>query len=174
MRAARALAYVAVRGGVDVRPVLGSRSTDLLSGIGPAPVRPGDVLPIGTDTGPPEPTQSLPPDRAALRVLPGPRPEQFANDALARFCAQPWQVSDAVDRTGLRLTGAPVPRLVAEAAPEGVLSGCVQVPPSGAPIVLLADRPLTGGYPVLGVVAADDLRQLAQLLPGDPVRFTAY
>lgn len=171
IRAAQALTYVAVRGGIDVRPVLGSRATDLLSGLGPPPVRPGDILAIGADAGPSEAPVPLTRAGSTLRVLPGPRPEQFGSDALARFCSQPWRISDQVDRTGVRLTGGTVSRLLDEAAPEGVVTGSIQVPPSGAPIVLLADRPLTGGYPVLGVVAADDLRHLVQLLPGQPVAF---
>ncbi len=173
LRASRALAYVAVRGGLDVTPVLGSRSTDLLSGLGPPPVRAGDVLAIGRDTGPAERPEPLAAPGAALRVLAGPRPEQLPPGALAAFCAAGWQVSDQVDRTGLRLTGPAVARRVDEAAPEGLVTGAIQVPPSGQPIVLLADRPLTGGYPVLGVVARDDLRHLVQLLPGQQVRFRA-
>ena len=173
VRAARALAYVAARGGIGATPVLGSCSTDLLSGLGPPPVRAGDVLGLGRDTGPAEPLLPRPVPGSTIHMLPGPRPEQFPADALARFCAASWQVSDQVDRTGLRLTGSAIARGVDEAAPEGLVTGAIQVPPSGQPIVLLADRPLTGGYPVLGVVAADDLRHLVQLLPGDAVRFRA-
>jgi biotin-dependent carboxylase-like uncharacterized protein len=170
--------YVAVRGGIAVEPVLGSRATDSLSGLGPAPLRPGSVLPVG-------PTGMLAPiivDEAApqampcapvVRVLPGPRDDWFAPGAPAELCARPYQVSPDSNRVGVRLSGAPLRRARAGELPsEGMVAGAIQIPPDGLPIVFLADHPPTGGYPVIGVVTAAGLPAVAQLRPGDQVRFT--
>jgi len=168
--------YLAVRGGIAVAPVLGSRSTDVLGGIGPEPVRAGDVLPVGrgapswpvVDVAPVAPL----PDRFALRAAPGPRADWFAPDALDRLRAGPWHVTPAADRIAIRLAGPPLPRTrPGELPPEGMVAGAVQVPPDGRPVVLLVDHPVTGGYPVLAVVAAADLDLAAQCRPGDPVTF---
>jgi biotin-dependent carboxylase-like uncharacterized protein len=169
--------YLAVRGGVAVEPVLGSRSTDSLSGLGPEPLRAGTLLPVG-DTGELPPIhvdQAPPPGRRAgvLRVLPGPRDDWFAPGALEALCGRPYVVSQDSNRVGVRLHG---PELVrareGELPSEGMVTGAVQVPPSGQPIVFLADHPPTGGYPVIAVVLTADLPVAAQLRPGDPVRFT--
>jgi biotin-dependent carboxylase-like uncharacterized protein len=164
-------AYISVRGGIDVEPVLGSRSTDLLSGLGPSQLKEGDVLPIG-----PEPTSSpqdvelpLPlPAEPILRLLPGPRDDWFAPNALAG----PWRVSPASNRIGVRLEGPRIERIRhEELLSEGVVTGALQVPPSGQPILLLNDHPTTGGYPVLGVVHTDDLPLAGQLRPGQRLSF---
>ncbi|MEU6709833.1 biotin-dependent carboxyltransferase family protein [Nonomuraea sp. NPDC046802] len=167
--------YLAVRGGIAVDPVLGSRSTDTLSGLGPKPLRAGTRLPVG----PPEGVISvdlapLPgPPPAVLRVLPGPRDDWFVPEALAELCAGPYTVSQDSNRVGVRLLGPELVRAKEGELPsEGVVTGAVQVPPSGQPIVFLADHPPTGGYPVIGVVRAADLPVAAQLSPGDEVRFT--
>jgi biotin-dependent carboxylase-like uncharacterized protein len=168
--------YVAVRGGVDVPPVLGSRSTDRLSGLGPAPLAAGALLAIGADAGE-EPVVDVAPvrppsDHPVLRVLPGPRRDWLAADAWTRLVSDGWTVSADSDRVGLRLTG---PRLVRaredELPSEGLVPGAVQVPPDGAPVLFLADHPVTGGYPVLAVVVTADLPAAAQLRPGDELRF---
>jgi biotin-dependent carboxylase-like uncharacterized protein len=168
--------YLAVRGGVDVPPVLGSRSTDTLSGLGPAPLRSGDRLPVGALAGD-EPVVDVAPvagpaERPVLRVLPGPRRDWLEPDAWAALCREEWTVSSESDRVGVRLTG---PRLAraqeGELPSEGLVAGAVQVPPDGAPVLFLADHPVTGGYPVLAVVVTADLPAAAQLRPGDPVRF---
>lgn len=168
--------YLAVRGGIAVEPVLGSRSTDSLSGLGPAPLRAGTVLPVG-------PVEALPPilvdvapraaaARPVLRVLAGPRDDWFVADALADLCAQPYEVSQDSNRVGVRLRGPELKRArEGELPSEGMVVGAVQVPPSGQPIVFLADHPPTGGYPVIGVVVTADLPLAAQLRPGDLVRF---
>ena len=170
--------YLAVRGGIDVPPVLGSRSTDTLSGLGPPPVAAGALLPVGDLAGE-EPFVDVapvgpPPDRPVLRVLPGPRRDWLADAAWRAFTTQEWRVGSASDRGGLRLTG---PRLVrardGELPSEGLVPGAVQVPPDGAPVLFLADHPVTGGYPVLAVVVTSDLPLAAQLRPGDGVRFRA-
>jgi biotin-dependent carboxylase-like uncharacterized protein len=168
--------YLAVRGGVDVPPVLGSRSTDVLSGVGPAPVAAGDVLPVG------EPHGDLPaigvlvsaPARGEvdLRVSPGPRIDWFASHAWDALVSTTWTVSQDSNRVGVRLSGATLDRARSDELPsEGMVAGALQVPPSGSPILFLADHPTTGGYPVIAVVAAADLHLAGQLRPGQPVRF---
>ena len=165
-------AYVSVRGGIDVEPVLGSRSTDLLSGLGPPQLREGDVLPIGRepptapqlDLAPPPPFPAEP----TLRLLPGPRDDWFAPNALAGT----WRVSPSSNRVGVRLEGPRIERIRhEELLSEGVVTGALQVPSSGQPILLLNDHPTTGGYPVIGVVHADDLPLAGQLRPGQRLSF---
>ena len=166
--------YVAVAGGIDVPPVLGSRSTDTLAWVGPPRVEPGQVLPVGAVSGAPRPHDTPRPRRPGpLRVHPGPRRDWFADDALGRLCGTTYAVAPDSDRIGLRLDGPALERRrTDELASEGMVLGAVQVPPSGVPVVFLADHPPTGGYPVLAVVEADDLWQCAQLRPGEQVRFT--
>jgi KipI family sensor histidine kinase inhibitor len=171
--------YVAVRGGIDVPPVLGSRSADVRSGLGPAPLRPGGLLAVGAPGPrppgpPPAPPRALPiPGRPAeLRVIPGPRDDWFAPGALDLLRGETYVVSPASDRTGLRLDGPALPRARGDELPsEGVVTGALQVPPGGRPILLLADHPVTGGYPVIAVVASADIGLAAQLRPGSKIRF---
>lgn len=168
--------YVAVRGGVDVRAVLGSRSTDTLSGLGPAPLAAGDRLPVGSLAGE-EPVVDVaavraPPADPVLRVLPGPRRDWLAPSAWTALTTRPWTVTVDSDRVGLRLAGPRLERAREDELPsEGLVPGAVQVPPDGAPVLFLADHPVTGGYPVLAVVTTVDLSAAAQLRPGDEVRF---
>ncbi len=168
--------YLAVRGGVDVAPVLGSRSTDILSGLGPAPLRAGDELPVGDLLGE-EPFVDVAPVRApssrpVLRVLPGPRRDWLAPAAWTSLTGEGWTVTSDSDRVGLRLDGPRLERARQDELPsEGLVPGAVQVPPDGAPVLFLVDHPVTGGYPVLAVVATADLPAVAQLRPGDIVRF---
>ncbi|WP_433241674.1 biotin-dependent carboxyltransferase family protein [Streptosporangium sp. CA-135522] len=168
--------YVAVRGGVETPAVMGSRSTDSLSGLGPAPLRAGATLPVGpTAALPPIIVDAAPPPAAppgTLRVLPGPRDDWFVPGALATLCAQPYRVSQDSNRVGVRLEGALLERARGGELPsEGMVAGALQVPPDGRPIVFLADHPTTGGYPVIAVLASADLAAAAQLRPGDRVRF---
>ena len=168
--------YVAVRGGLDVPAVLGSRSTDTLSGLGPAPVRAGDVLPVGTLAAdePIVDVAAVPPpaDRPVLRVLPGPRRDWLEPAAWAALTSAQWTVTADSDRVGLRLSGPSLARARADELPsEGLVPGAIQVPPDGAPVLFLADHPVTGGYPVLAVVVTADLPAAAQLRPGDVLRF---
>lgn len=161
--------YVAVAGGIGVPPVLGSRSTDLLSGLGPAPLRAGDVLPLGTP-GVPPPGEAVPPvRRGALRVLPGPHAGWFTSEALDLLDGASYSVLPASNRIGLRLSGPVLERRDPgrELASEPMVLGSVQVPPSGQPVVFLADHPTTGGYPVIAVVRTDDLPVCAQARPGE-------
>ncbi|HEY8979023.1 MAG TPA: biotin-dependent carboxyltransferase family protein [Streptomyces sp.] len=168
--------YVAVSGGFLVEPVLGSRSTDLLSGLGPAPLANGTVLPLGSpsppsarvDTAP----RQAPPAELVLRVTPGPRADWFTPEALRTFTTRAYRVSPASNRIGLRTEGPVLERArTGELPSEGMVLGAVQVPPDGHPVVFLADHPTTGGYPVIAVVRAGDLAAAAQAVPGIPVRF---
>jgi biotin-dependent carboxylase-like uncharacterized protein len=169
--------YLAVAGGFTVPPVLGSRSTDVLSGLGPAAIAAGDVLPVGAPIGtvpsiPAVFTSPPAPGEVDLHVLPGPRLDWFSPYAWDSLIAQTWTVNQDSNRVGLRLDGEPLERWRDQELPsEGMVSGALQVPPSGLPILFLADHPTTGGYPVIGVVAEHDLALAAQLRPGQPVRF---
>jgi biotin-dependent carboxylase-like uncharacterized protein len=169
--------YLAVRGGIDVPAVLGSRSTDTLAGLGPPPLRPDVRLPVGdTPLGYPgvdlAPRPALP-DRPVLRVLPGPRTDRFIDGALAALCSPDgYAVDPRSNRVGLRLSGPALDvRAGGELPPEGCVSGALQVPPSGQPILFLADHPVTGGYPVIAVAHPDDLPLAAQAAPGRRLRF---
>lgn len=169
-------AYLAVAGGIEATPVLGSRSHDVLSGLGPPPLRAGDRLAVGDTRGTPQAVVA--PAATAgvltLRFLPGPRDDWFAPDALRQLAAQPYTVLPDSNRIAVRLAGpAPARAITRELPSEGLVPGSIQVPPDGQPLVMLADHPTTGGYPVLGVVLAEDLWRLAQARPGDAARFAA-
>ncbi|WP_431677576.1 biotin-dependent carboxyltransferase family protein [Kitasatospora sp. KL5] len=163
--------YLAVAGGIAVPPVLGSRSADLLSGLGPAPLAEGDRLPVGTAAaGPGADLVPLPgpPAELVLRLLPGPHDDWFARPPLGAG----YRVAAASNRIALRTEGPPLPRTRGGELPsEGMPLGAVQVPPDGLPVVFLADHPTTGGYPVVGVVPRADLAAAAQARPGTPLRF---
>jgi biotin-dependent carboxylase-like uncharacterized protein len=162
--------YLAVGGGIDVALVLGSRSTDTLAWVGPPAVVAGALLPVGPAGGAPAGLDTpRPPSSDGVRVSAGPHPDWFADDALDRLARTAWTVRPASDRVGLRLNGTALPRLAGELPSEGTVSGAIQVPPDGQPVVLLADHGPTGGYPVVAVVHPDDLWQLAQLRPGERV-----
>ncbi|KNB49972.1 biotin-dependent carboxyltransferase family protein [Streptomyces caatingaensis] len=170
--------YVAFAGGVDVPPVLGSRSRDLLSGLGPEPLADGVVLPLGSPCGPPATADAVrrpgpPRGELVLPLVPGPRDDWFAPGALAALAGGRFRVSAASNRIGLRTEGPALERVVAGELPsEGMVLGAVQVPPDGRPVVFLADHPTTGGYPVIGVVdGAAALAEAGQAGPGVRVRF---
>ncbi|MFJ9040209.1 biotin-dependent carboxyltransferase family protein [Streptomyces sp. NPDC102406] len=170
--------YVAAAGGIAVPPVLGSRSTDLLSGLGPAPLAEGDLLPVGraADTAPwalpvaaPWPA---PPTELVLPARLGPRADWFTATALRTFLSATYTVSVHSNRIGLRTEGPALKRRSAGELPsEGMVLGAVQVPPDGRPVVFLHDHPTTGGYPVIAVVAEEALAAAAQAVPGTAVRF---
>lgn len=195
--------YVAVRGGWRFDAVLGSQSTDTLSGLGPAPLRPGDDLHVGGQKrsadhkGPVPEAFGVPrwprlrghPGRWGqsrnghwpqagqvvwVRIMAGPRDDWFTPEALEYLVTQEWRVTAQSNRIALQLEGA-VPlrrRHVCELPSEGVVTGAIQVPAHGQPVVFLADHPLTGGYPVAAVVRSADLGRLAQIPPGVRLRFT--
>ncbi|MFB6891551.1 biotin-dependent carboxyltransferase family protein [Kitasatospora sp. NPDC056327] len=169
-------AYLAVAGGIAVPPVLGSRSADLLSGLGPAPLAVGDRLPVGPPgprgRGPELVPLPAPPAVLVLRLRPGPRADWFAPEAADLLARERYLVAPESNRIALRTEGPPLPRARdGELPSEGMVLGAVQVPPDGRPVVFLADHPTTGGYPVIGVVPPADLAAAAQARPGTPVRF---
>jgi biotin-dependent carboxylase-like uncharacterized protein len=167
--------YLAVRGGIEVAPVLGSRSYDVMSAIGPRPLRAGDTLSVGDHTDDyPEldqaPVAAIEGRLLDLRVLPGPRDDWFADpDALVHTV---WVATDRSDRVGMRLTGTPMKyRWPDKQLPsEGATRGAIQVPPNGLPVILGPDHPVTGGYPVAGVIVEADIDKVAQIRPGQTVR----
>jgi biotin-dependent carboxylase-like uncharacterized protein len=168
--------YLGIRGGVAVPAVLASRSRDTLAGIGPEPLMAGVRLPLGQEKSDP-PTVDLAPharyvDEPELRVLTGPRADWFAPDAVSTLWASAYEVTADSDRVGVRLRGPAMRRHIAAELPsEAVVAGGIQIPPSGQPVIFLADHPVTGGYPVLGVVVAKDLPLAAQCRPGQRLRF---
>jgi biotin-dependent carboxylase-like uncharacterized protein len=169
-------AYVAVAGGLDVPPVLGSRATDTLSGVGPARLADGDRLPLGPPRSASGPVEVAPrPGIAAaveVRLVPGPRTDRLTASARDLLGSSAYEVTPVSDRVGTRLRG---PRLEVRSGPtlpsEGIVLGAVQLPPEGQPLVFLADHPTTGGYPVVGAVHPADLGLVAQARPGSTVRF---
>lgn len=168
--------YLAVRGGVDIAPVLGSRATDLLSGTGPPQLAAGDLIP----TGPEPPTIPLvdlapvappPAGEVTLRAVLGPRANWITDPARLAHIA--WTASSRSNRIGIRLDGGTLGRADDTELPsEGVARGAIQVPPGGEPVLFLADHPVTGGYPVVAVVLDADVDRAAQVRPGQCVRFT--
>jgi len=168
--------YVAVRGGIAVEPILGSRSTDTLSGLGPPTLFEGTRLPVGdevmrfpnVDVVPvPEPLTEL-----VLEVLRGPRDDWFVDEALDVLVSKPYDVTPESDRIGLRLRGPALERRRTEELPsEGMVEGSLQVTPDGMPVLFLADHPVTGGYPVIAVVDAEHMHLAAQARPGQQIRF---
>ena len=169
--------YVAVRGGFGADLVLGSRSTDVLSGLGPAPISAGDVLPVcepefpspGVDIAPvPDPDQG----DVTVRVVPGPRRDWFTDESWVRLLHETYTVTTDSNRVGLRLDGEPLERTRTEELPsEGMVRGALQIPPSGKPVLFLADHPVTGGYPVVAYVEDDDVDRCGQLQPGQTLHF---
>jgi len=165
--------YVGVRGGFEVEPVLGSRSFDTLAALGPR-LHAGDRIGIG-----PDPRTPMAADLGfhrqldtLIHVSDGPRYDWFTADAWALLTTQPYVVSPAGNRVGARLTGPALERVqIRELLSEGLVEGAIQVPPDGQPIVMLADHPVTGGYPVIAVVAPQDIASVAQARPGTVLRF---
>jgi biotin-dependent carboxylase-like uncharacterized protein len=173
--------YLAVAGGIRVASVLGSRSTDTLSGLGPPPLRAGFVLPVGTATSTVDPVvpdaRPMPDEgqEVTVRVRLGPRHDWFSASARDALLALPYVLSVKSNRVGARLTGPPLTRAVHDELPsEGIVLGAVQVPADGQPLIFLADHPTTGGYPVIAVVEGQDLPLLAQARPGTAIRFVPW
>ena len=165
--------YLAVRGGFDVPPVLGSRSTDQIAGVGPPRPAPGDILPIG-----PPPTGealagSAPEETGGpFEIDLGPRDDWFTAEAVEMLLGAEFTVSPASNSVGLRLDGPALARSRTDELPsEGVVRGSIQVPPDGHPIVFQADHPVTGGYPVIAVLTPAAADRAAQARPGSKIRF---
>ena len=177
----RGLRYViAVRGGLDAPPALGSRAGDTLAGLGPEPLAAGAVVPVG-DVGaypvePVAPPRHLPAsgELVELGITLGPRDDWFTAAALATLTGQEWTVTPRSDRVGIRLQGAvPLERALGGELPsEGAVTGAIQVPPDGQPVLFLPDHPLTGGYPIIGALTDRSLDLAGQLAPGVRLRFT--
>lgn len=167
--------YLAVRGGVDAEVVLGSRSYDVLAQIGPTPLQAGDVLRVGehSDDVPAvdqAPVAAIVDGVLELSVVPGPRDDWFTDpDVLIHT---DWLMTDHSDRVGMRLIGTPLEHRTPhrQLASEGAARGAIQVPPNGSPVILGPDHPVTGGYPVIGVLIDDDADRMAQARPGQTVR----
>ncbi|HEX5495102.1 MAG TPA: biotin-dependent carboxyltransferase family protein [Mycobacteriales bacterium] len=171
-----ARAYLAVAGGFRGEPVLGSRAGDTFAGLGPAPLVRNDRLPVAVMPARPRRLRRdlLPPADGRLRVVPGPNDDWFEPDSVTDLLTGPYTVSTSSDRVGVRLSGTPLRRCrPGELATAGMVTGALQVPPDGQPIVLLANHGPTGGYPVVAVVATVDLPRIGQVRPGVAVSFTA-
>jgi biotin-dependent carboxylase-like uncharacterized protein len=165
--------YVAVRGGFDIEPVLGSRSFDTLAGLGPR-LHAGQLVAVGPDPKTPITTDLgvRPPLSTLIHLSEGPRRDWFTPEAWTVLTSQPFVVSPSGNRVGARLSGPVLERVAArELLSEGLVEGAMQVPPDGQPIVMLADHPVTGGYPVIAVVAPYDVPAVVQARPGTALRF---
>ena len=171
--------YVGIRGGLRLPKVLGSRSSDTLAQLGPAPLVPGQLLGLRDARGWPPgievaPVRDLAEGEVRLRVQPGPRRDWFTPEAYDALLSAPYEVTAASDRVGMRLTGPILRRsMTGELPSEAMVPGALQVPPSGQPLLFLADHPVTGGYPVIGVVPDADLGLAAQVRPGQSISFRA-
>lgn len=177
-----ARAYLAIDGGVATPPVLGSRATHLVSRMGGHQGRAlvaGDVVPLGSaapsaSVHPAVVTPVAPPGDGRLRVLLGPQHDWFDAAVIDRLLSATFAVGRRSDRMGFRLDGPPIATARrAELLSEPVPFGAIQVPAGGEPILLMADRQTTGGYPKIATVIAGDLPAAGQLAPGDAVRFVA-
>ena len=175
-------AFLAFSGGLDIPPVMGSRSTYLKAKIGGFQGRKlekGDVIGLRApaETLPRMDARSLTPEFVpkpvyTLRVVPGPQDDAFSPEGIRTFFGETYAVTPESDRMGCRLSGPPIAHLdTADIISDGISFGAIQVPSSGAPIIMLADRQTTGGYTKIGTVITADFRILAQLKPGDKVRF---
>ncbi len=172
--------YLSVSGGIDVPPVLGSRSTDLKSRLGGylgRKLQAGDRLRFLPSTLPwhgmfPPPPLPAPGEVTTLRCMPGPQHALFSPEALAAFSKNIYTVSPDSDRMGIRFHGTALPGQVSGSMiTEGVTMGTIQLPPSGLPILMMADHQTTGGYPKIAALISADLHLAAQLRPGDACRF---
>jgi biotin-dependent carboxylase-like uncharacterized protein len=170
--------YLAVRGGLDVPPTLGSASSDTLSGLGPPALRAGDRLDVAGAAVASVRVDHVPvpgpPDPVVLHVILGPDDDLVAAAGLDVLLGTTFTVAPASNRVGLRLSGCAVPRPAADGLPSAPLvRGAVQLPPDGQPVIMGPDHPVTGGYPVPVVVADADTDVCGQLRPGAHVRFRA-
>ncbi len=172
--------YLAVAGGFDIAPKLGSRATHLrsgLGGLGGRRVGEGDEVPLRAMRAPDGPDRAAAaPDRAAapMRVVMGPQQDYFTPEVIRTFLAAPWRVTHRGDRMGVWLEG---PRLTHanghDLVSDGLVPGCIQIPGGGQPVVLLMDCQTMGGYPKLATIVSADLPRFAQTRPGVQVTFVA-
>ena len=179
MAASGCRGYLAVRGGINVPSVMGSRATDIgakLGGFAGRALKAGDVLPTrAVDDWTPTDVRCTPPvyeSEITVRVIPGPQDDAFTPKGTDTFFSAPYEVSPNSDRMGIRLDGAEIESVNGtDIVSDGIVFGSVQVPSGGKPIVLMADHQTTGGYAKIGTVISFDLPKLAQARPGDTVRF---
>lgn len=170
---------LAVSGGIETPPVLSSRSTHLRSGLGGLEGRQlaaGDSLPLGEPNAAPlmRLSAALPRDRGAIRVVLGPQQDYFAPSVLARFLSEPFTIGPSRDRMAQVLDGPVLPAAGGhDIVSDGTVAGSIQVPASGKPIVLMAERQTTGGYPKIATLASVDLSRLAQMPTGSRITFRA-
>lgn len=168
--------YLAVDGGFAVDPELGSRSRDLLGGIGPPPLAGAQHLPLGPAGRAPTPLHfapwPVPAARPVLAVDIGPRDDWFTRAAVQALFDAEWTVTPHCDRIGVRLSGPHLARARSDELPsEGTVIGAIEVPSDGQPLIFLNDHPTTIGYPTIATVRRESLAACAQLRPGQPVRF---
>ncbi|MDO5617567.1 urea amidolyase family protein [Kocuria sp.] len=172
---------VAVRGGIAAPRALNSSASDTLAGLGPAALHTGDRIPVGDPGDAPNVVElsggqrhlPQPGESVELAITLGPRDDWFTAAAVQTLLEQDWEVTQRSDRVGLRLAGeTPLERaLDGELPSEGAVTGAIQVPPDGQPVLFLPDHPLTGGYPIIGAVTDDHLDLAGQLPPGTRIRF---
>jgi biotin-dependent carboxylase-like uncharacterized protein len=167
--------YLAASGGFAVAPVFGSVATHPRSGIGGGALREGDIVPLAT-AAPSSPELGLaadaPPTHPRLRIVLGPQDDYFTPDAIAALLGGDYTITARSDRMGVRLAGPPLAHARGfNIVSDAIAPGSIQVPGGGQPIILLADRQTTGGYPKIATVISADLPELGQARPGDRVRF---
>jgi len=167
--------YIGIRQGIQIEHALGSSSTDTLAAIGPSALKAGQTLSLANEAVAHPPLDLAVPRSITgpLNVIPGPRWDWFTPESQASFVRETWAVSPISSRIGIRLTGIPLERTEPsrELASEPMVTGAIQLPPDGLPVILGPDRPTTGGYPVIAVVVDAHLDRLAQLAPGASVAF---
>ena len=169
-------AYLAVRGGIDVEPVLRSRSQDTLGGIGPPALAADSLLMLGPEPGTELVADHAPPRQTAvdrIRIWEGPQHDWFVGGRQL-LVERPWRVTNEISRVGVRLESgvfARSTRSQPQMSSIGLVEGAIQITPAGEPIVMLANHPATGGYPVIAIIEPDDLADLAQRRPGAVVTF---
>lgn len=174
-------AALAVAGGIDVPELLGSRSTCVsarFGGLHGCPLRKGDLLPVGRPRRAPRLDAAAPElssgREVTLHAVPGPQAHLFGDEAVRTFYGESYRLGPDSNRIGFRLEGAPVRgdlAAIEELPSEGTVLGSVQITADGQPIVLLAERPTTGGYPKIATVSRADLGLLVRAQPGAAVRF---
>jgi biotin-dependent carboxylase-like uncharacterized protein len=172
--------YLSVGGGLALAPRLGSRATYARAGLGGfegRTLRAGDRLPLNGDDGGPERAAAQPPAPVSphpIRVVLGPQADAFTEAAVARFLETEWAVGQAADRMGVRLEGPELAHAAGhDIVSDGIVTGAIQVPGTRRPILLLADRQSTGGYPKIAVAISADLPRLGQVRVGERIRFEA-